>query len=324
MYTSKDIQYKTIFVLNCIEERTLRVRSGELLLEESDSKKILTKIPFQKVLMLFVIGHISITTAFIDKCKKFNVGLVVVKPSLRPVFYWADSAEANYLLRQKQYEYENNDISIAKMIIFNKISNQKATRKKDPITRIALSSFKELLTQIEDCKDYQTLMGIEGRASKSFFSAYYQDMCWRGRYPRTKIDPINVVLDIGYTILFNFIECFARMYGFDLYKGVFHRQWFKRKSLICDLIEPFRCLIDKTVRSAFKRNQFVSGDFYLQKGEFVLKRENASIYYKTFVEALIPHKMEIFRYIQAYYRAFMRQTDTYKYPLFLLKKNDCN
>ena len=45
-----------------------------------------------------------------------------------------------------------------------------------------------------------------------------------------KSDVLNVTLDIGYSILFNFMESFIRMFGFDLYVGVFHRLWFKRKS----------------------------------------------------------------------------------------------
>ena len=62
MFTNKDIEYRTIFVINCIHERSLRVSNGELLLEEqienSDKMKTLTKLPFQKILALFIIGHI--------------------------------------------------------------------------------------------------------------------------------------------------------------------------------------------------------------------------------------------------------------------------
>ena len=59
MFTHKDIELRTIFVINCIEKRHLRVSSGELLLEEEtdNSKKTLTKLPFQKILALFVIGN---------------------------------------------------------------------------------------------------------------------------------------------------------------------------------------------------------------------------------------------------------------------------
>lgn len=99
-------------------------------------------------------------------------------------------------------------------------------------------------------------MGLEGTVAKAFFAAYFQDLNWHGRHPRMKSDIINVVLDIGYTILFNFMESFLRMFGFDLYVGVYHRLWFKRKSLVCDLIEPFRCIVDHTVLLGFNRKQF--------------------------------------------------------------------
>ena len=139
MFTNKDIEYRTIFVINCIHERSIRVSNGELLLEEQvdncDKMKTLTKLPFQKILALFIIGHIRITTPLIEKCRKFGVALVVMKPSLRPVFFWADSAEGNFLLRKQQYEFKKEDISIAKIIVENKIKNQlKAlsdTRRKD-------------------------------------------------------------------------------------------------------------------------------------------------------------------------------------------------
>ena len=72
MFTHKDIECRSIFVVNCIENRTLRVMNGELLLEDTEKEKTLTKLPFQKILALFVIGHITVTTALIDKCTKIK------------------------------------------------------------------------------------------------------------------------------------------------------------------------------------------------------------------------------------------------------------
>lgn len=80
-----------------------------------------------------------------------------------------------------------------------------------------------------------------------------------------KTDPLNVTLDIGYSVLFNFIESFVRIFGFDIYVGVYHRTWFKRKSLICDLMEPFRCIIDHAILLAFNRKQFTIDDFRSNK-----------------------------------------------------------
>lgn len=159
-------------------------------------------------------------------------------------------------------------------------------------------------------------MGVEGLASKVFFAAYFQDYNCQARRPRTKCDALNASLDIGYTILFNYIECFLRIFGFDLYVGVFHRMWFKRKSLVCDIMEPFRCIIDRTIRTAYNRNLFSEKDFSIRKGEYVLKHEKAQVYYKVFFDALILYKTDIFKYVQQYYRCFMQRKSVTQYPTF--------
>ena len=320
MYTIKDIDYKSIFVINCMEKRELHVKSGELLLEDADSKT-LTKIPFQKVLAIFIIGHIHITTPLIDKCSKFNVALIVVNSHFRPVFYWANEAEANFLLRKKQFELEKDDISIAKIIVRNKIENQmaalKKTRKTDSLTKGAISTCGEILKKMDGIHEYNELMGLEGFSSKVYFSAYYQIEGWGGRSPRTKCDIYNTTLDIGYTILFNFIECFIRLFGFDVYVGVYHRLWFKRKSLVCDLMEPFRCIVDRATRTAFSRKQFTEKDFVFSKGEYRLKITKNAKFAKVYFDALIPYKQDVFKYIQNYYRCFMKSAKEEMYPKFV-------
>ena len=323
MFTSKDLEMRTIFVVNCIEHnRSLRVSSGELMLEEidGDRKKTLTKIPFQKMLALFVVGHITITTPLIEKCKLHGVALVVMKPNLRPVFFWANAAEANYLLRKRQFEYGQEDLTIGKILIRNKVENQRAaltkTRRKDEIICNAISQCEAALNFIDDDIDHNQLMGLEGIVAKTFFAAYFQNQNWKGRHPRMKCDAMNATLDIGYTILFNFMECFIRMFGFDLYVGVYHRLWFNRKSLVCDLMEPFRCIIDHATLLAFNRKQFSEKDFSVVKQEYRLKHEKCSCYYKVFYDALIERKMDIFKYVQQYYRCFMGRKSVKSYPTF--------
>lgn len=320
MFTKKDIEHRTIYVINCIKNRNLRVQSGELLLEEVEEKKTLTKLPFQKILALFVIGHISITTPLIDKCKQFNVTLIIIKYNLRPVFYWTPSSEANYLVRKRQYEFANNDLSIAKILVSNKIENQLSllikTRQKNDQIEQSKQFLSNSLSSICQIVDYDKLMGIEGSAAKQFFKAYFQNNNWTARKPRVRCDAINTTLDIGYSILFNFVECFVRMFGFDLYIGVYHRLWFKRKSLICDLMEPFRCLIDSRVRKAFNRGECKESDFLVSKREYRLKHEENGRYYQMFFEVLIAHKQEFFTYTQSYYRCFMQKKSSPNYPKF--------
>jgi CRISPR-associated endonuclease Cas1 len=320
MFTHKDIEYRSVFVVNCLEKRALRVVSGELLLEDTEAKKTLTKLPFQKILALFVIGNISITTPLIDKCSKFGIPLVVMKGNFRPVFFYSITAEANFLLRKKQYEYKKENLQIPKILVENKIRNQIRLLEKTRIKQGLIQSTKEqcnkLLALLPEAPAYESVMGIEGKAANLFFSAYFEPFGWKARYPRVKTDPINATLDIGYTLLFNYVEAFARLFGFDPYMGVYHQLWFKRKSLICDLVEPFRCLIDQQVRKAFNLGQCKPADFNLIKNEYILKRERSSDYSKMFFDVLIEQKAEFFRYMQSYYRCFMQQRESDKYPRF--------
>ena len=244
----------------------------------------------------------------------------MVKPNFRPVFFWSDAAEANYLLRQKQHLFDINNVEIGKVLVANKLKNQlsvlKKTRKKDILTENAKAALNKYLMMIPETKDYAQLMGVEGVASKVYFTTYFQDLDWNTRRPRIKCDELNATLDIGYTILFNYVECFLRMFGFDLYVGVFHRLWFKRKSLVCDMIEPFRCIIDRTIRTAYHRKQFLKSDFKNIKGEYRLKNERNGDYMKVFFDALILYKTEIFNYVQSYYRCFMSGKQFNEYPYF--------
>lgn len=323
MFTRKDIEYRSVFVVNCLENRNLRVVSGELLLEDTAEHKTLTKLPFQKILALFIIGHISITTPLIDKCTKYGIPLAVMKPNLRPVFFFSITAEANFLLRKKQYEYSKENLIIPKILVENKIRNQirllEKTRLKTENVQSAKLLCNSLLSALPATNDYDMVMGIEGKAATAFFKVYFEPFGWRSRCPRVKSDPVNATLDIGYTILFNYIEAFTRLFGFDPYRGVYHQLWFKRKSLICDLVEPFRCIIDQQVRKAFNLEQCKNADFELRKNEYLLKREKNADYTKMFYDILIEYKTEIFKYMQDYYRSFMQNKNGDDYPRFSLK-----
>lgn len=90
----------------------------------------------------------------------------------------------------------------------------------------------------------------------------------------------------------------------------------QRKSLICDLIEPFRCIIDHATLLAFNRKQFSEKDFILLKNEYRLKNEHCAEYYNVYYEALIKYKADFFNYVQQYYRCFMGRKSVQEYPKF--------
>ena len=55
------------------------------------------------------------------------------------------------------------------------------------------------------------------------------------------------------------------LFGFDTYVGVLHREFFHRKSLVCDLVEPFRPIIDSSLIKALNLGQIHEDDFYVDQ-----------------------------------------------------------
>jgi CRISPR-associated protein Cas1 len=160
-------------------------------------------------------------------------------------------------------------------------------------------------------------LGYEGNIAKIFFSSYFAEMNWKGRKPRTKYDITNTLLDRGYTTLFNFVESLLRIYGFDIYCGIYHQFFFQRKSLVCDIVEPFRCIIDQSIRKANNLQIIDKKDFEAYDNQFTLPYKNSKKYSKIFLEAIMNHKEEIFLYIQSYYRCFITDK-TSKIPNFII------
>jgi len=139
---------------------------------------------------------------------------------------------------------------------------------------------------------------------------------WVRRSPRTKEDILNFLLDIGYTVLFNFVDAICRHFGLDTYKGVYHTQFFARKSLVCDLVEPFRCLIDSRTRTALSLKILTPEMF--KTGEYGVYSEwkDTSKIIELYAQEVLANRLQVFAHIQGFYKYTMDQsTDLPKYRL---------
>ncbi|MBQ9120456.1 MAG: CRISPR-associated endonuclease Cas1 [Lachnospiraceae bacterium] len=90
-----------------------------------------------------------------------------------------------------------------------------------------------------------------------------------------------------------------------------------RKSLVCDIMEPFRPLIDWRVRKGFRLGQFKKEDFVEVKNQWQLEYRNSALYTMIFMEDLLKNKEQIFLYIREYYRAFMKGKAVERYPFYV-------
>lgn len=318
MMSRPDFLYKQVIFYSVLQNEKLSFRADNLVITDSGGK-VKLQHSCHKTFALFIIGNITLTSVLLKKAKFYGFPVFLLNHNLRLDAVIGNSAEGNTLLRRKQYSEQIPPMVIARRLIALKIQNQAALLRKnrppsrwDKAVADVLNNLSQVLPEQRDL-----LMGKEGAASKLFFRIYFKNIKWKRRAPRCKEDIPNLLLDIGYTCLFNFMECLLAMYGFDLYCGVLHTFFYHRKSLVCDLVEPFRCIIDHRLRKAFALSQINQDDFYFDRDHWELKYQSQAHYIRLFMKDIMEYKEKMFIFVRQYYLWFMKENpDTEKFPDF--------
>lgn len=325
MLTLPDFKEKQIvFVLLQYGEK-MRFSNGNLVVHDLDSK-IKLQVSCYRLFCIFIVGSLTITDKLLQNARKFGFSIFFLNNSLKVYGSWNSGANGNFILRRKQYRYEG--FEIGQFLVKNKISNQlrvlKSIRYKDYEIQNAIKYINEFLRTLNEIEfSDKELLSIEGNVAKLYFKSIFGRYGFKNRRPRVKSDILNLLLDMGYTLLFNLVEAILSIYGFDLYWGVYHKLFFQRKSLVCDMVEPFRCIIDYRIRKAYALNQINEKDFSKINGAYVLFGKESKKYVSFIMQDLLSYKEEIFKFIQNYYRSFMKEESINKYKEFKYKDMEC-
>lgn len=319
MLNANDFKKKQIIFLFTNAGEKLSFSNDNVIVKDKDGK-IKYQSTCYRLFMICVVGNISITSGLIQRSKKFGFSICLMSTTFKVYEVLGAKMEGNTLLRRHQYEY--SEIDIGRKIEQNKIRNQAQTlrniRKKSDYIKEGISMLDEMAQALDTQLDYLEIMGIEGNAARIYFPRIFDNVRWNGRKPRIKNDYINVTLDIGYTMLFNIIDAILQVYGFDTYYGVFHKCFYMRKSLVCDIMEPMRPIIDYEVRKAINLGQCKVEDFEEYNQRWCLKYKSNPVYIQFLMNAILEYKDDIFLYVQRYYRYFMKMKSVEEIPIFSL------
>ena len=317
MLSANDFSKKQIIFLFTNTGEKLSFSNDNIVIKDKEGK-IKHQSTCYRLFMVCVVGNISITSGLIQRSKKFGFAICLMSTTFRVYEIIGSRMEGNTMLRKRQYEYTQNDIG--RKIEQNKIANQMDTlkniRKKTEEIKEGIEFLQDMIDKLNEPLNYLEVMGIEGNAARVYFTRVFNNVKWNGRKPRIKNDYINVTLDIGYTMLFNIVDAILQIYGFDTYYGVFHKCFYMRKSLVCDLMEPMRPIVDYSVRKAINLEQCKKEDFEVYDNRWVLKYKMNSKYIQFLMKDILEYKDEIFVYIQKYYRFFMKMKSVSEFPQF--------
>lgn len=139
------------------------------------------------------------------------------------------------IIEQTKWTIKQKD-TIWMNIVKNKILNQTILLQK-----INSSNFKVLSNYVKEVK-IGDKTNREGHAAK----IYFKDLFGK-EFIRHNDDNINSALNYGYAILLSTINKEIVNNGCLTQLGIHHKNEFNEFNLTCDLIEPFRVIIDKFV-----------------------------------------------------------------------------
>ena len=182
---------------------------------------------------------VQITTRLMNELINFKIKLIICderhNPSAELVAYNASFNSSKKIMKQIAWEEYNKDI-LWMHIIANKIKNQAKILQK-----YKSGNAKKLLKYIEEI-ELGDATNREGHSAKVYFNSLFgKNFLREGGSPESK------ALDYGYTILLSaFNRCISN-YGYLNQLGIKHKNEYNPYNLACDLIEPFRVLVDDVV-----------------------------------------------------------------------------
>lgn len=181
--------------------------------------------------------------------------------------------------------------------------------RSEAVSSFEWHRFQRYQNFVSSANSMDAIRGYEGSASAIYFPLFAKllrdRMGFQQRIKHPPPDPINILLSLGYTLLFNQIQVMINLVGLDLYQGLFHQTKPGHPALVSDLMEEFRSpVIDSLILRCVNLGTIKRTDFETQEQKITLKKEGLRKYldacnerFNDFSGKIIQGKRHSFRQI---------------------------
>lgn len=184
-------------------------------------------------------GMVSITSYLINELANNKIKLIFCdekhNPSSELIPYYGAHNTSKKILNQIEWKKDRKE-QVWQQIIKDKIHNQAKILEK-----LSIQGYEKLY-EYEKQVELNDKTNREGHAAKVYFNLLFGKDFIRG-----KGDNVNIALDYGYTILLSVFNREIVSKGYITPLGINHKNEFNQFNLSCDLMEPYRPLIDYIV-----------------------------------------------------------------------------
>src|SRR6056297_792035 len=237
-----------------------------------------------KVESIVITNQAMITTQAIALALEHNIDVIFLDKYGDPIGrVWFSKLGSTALIRRRQLAAAETDLGLQLVIemVDQKLNNQIWFLKKLMHARPGKEDiYTDALEKIESCSNVikgldgntdenrNTIMGLEGTAARHYFSSLSKTVpkkySFEGRSFRPAKDCFNACLNYAYGMLYSMVEKSCILAGLDPYVGFLHTDNYNKKSMVFDLIEPFRILAEQTVTYLFTGRKIKDEYFFRQ------------------------------------------------------------
>ncbi|MBW2308574.1 MAG: CRISPR-associated endonuclease Cas1, partial [Deltaproteobacteria bacterium] len=218
-----------------LEQNASVNREGERLLIKKDGK-MLHALHLFKLDQLVLFGNVFLTPAAVSHLLRLGVDTVFMsrmghyRGRLQPAF------SKNITLRCEQFKKMSQEtfcLKTAQAIVAGKLANMRTVLLRLNRNREGLRledhilSLKQLALKTAEAESLDSVRGFEGRGAVLHFEGLSRGFLAEGvefkkRVRRPPTDPVNALLSLGYTLLFNTVMAGVSLVGLDPFLGCLH------------------------------------------------------------------------------------------------------
>lgn len=256
------------------EQNSVLRKTGDRLIVQKEDE-ILLDVQCHKIDAVLIFGNVQFTTQAVRELFEHGIELAILTRAGRLIGQITSPATKNIFLRIEQFKKygdENFRQKLSRTMVAAKIKNGlnlvRSFSYNHPEINLKdeINGLNQWLGKVVSAKDNERLLGFEGSAARLYFKAYGKmllgDFDFSGRKKRPPPDPVNAMLSLSYTMIFNEIASLLDGLGFDPYLGYFHKADYGRASLAADLVEEFRAPIaDRFVLNSINSRTFKAENF---------------------------------------------------------------
>lgn len=228
------MSFRTVVISN---QSKLNYKNRFLVVKQDNDEKYIHLSEIDTIIVDSI--AVSISTYLLKELSDNKINIIFCDEKHNPFgelsSYYSSHNSSKKIQKQINWTKENKDL-IWQSIIKNKIINQALM-----LNKIKSEKYELLISYIEDVLSSDKT-NREGHAAKVYFNELF------GKdFVRNDTDNINAALNYGYAILLSTINKEVISNGYLTQIGIHHKNEFNEFNLSCDLMEPFRIIIDNFV-----------------------------------------------------------------------------